>query len=61
MIVVHLLGAFMAFAVGFVYCVLQTVMSYKMNDEMPGNSILIRRFRVALCLIDVILLIVRIL
>ena len=61
MIVVHLIGAFMAFGIGFVYCVLQTIMSYKMNDEMPGNSVYIRRFRISLCIVDFILLIVCIL
>ena len=61
MIVVHLIGAFMAFGIGFVYCVLQTIMSFKMNDEMPGNDIYIRRFRISLCIVDFILLIVCIL
>ena len=58
---VHLLGSILAFGVGFVYCLLQTIMSYKMNDEMPGNSLCIRRFRVVICVIDAILLIIRIL
>ena len=61
MVKVHMIGAAMAFVIGFVYCVLQTIMSYKMNDEMPGNSVYIRRFRITLCLVNFILLIVCIL
>ena len=60
-IVVHLIGAFLAFGVGFIYCLLQTIMSYKMNDEIPGNSIYMRRIRVVLCVIICVLLIIRIL
>ena len=43
-VAVHLLGAFMAFFIGFIYCVLQTIMSYKMAAvlENPGNTSNIR-------------------
>jgi len=59
-IAVHLLGAFMAFFVGFIYCVLQTIISYKMAgfSENPGNTTNMRRFRIGLCIIDFIFLIV---
>ncbi|KAH3727651.1 DNA damage-regulated autophagy modulator protein 2-like isoform X3 [Dreissena polymorpha] len=55
---VHLLGAFMGFVVGFVYFVLQTVISYKVRDtDIPGNTPNIRKFRVLLNVIDFIFLV----
>ncbi|XP_045175779.2 DNA damage-regulated autophagy modulator protein 2-like isoform X1 [Mercenaria mercenaria] len=57
-LVVHLLGAFLAFAVGFVYMILQTIISCKsVSFKIPGNSLFIRRLRIALCVADLVLLI----
>ncbi|KAL4224879.1 hypothetical protein ACF0H5_015575 [Mactra antiquata] len=54
---VHLFGAFLAFGIGFVYMILQTIISYKSDDvAVPGTSLNIRRFRLILCIADVILL-----
>lgn len=55
---VHLIGAFLAFAVGFVYMVLQTIISYKSQSfNIAGNTLFITKFRILLCVADVILLI----
>ncbi|XP_045176378.1 DNA damage-regulated autophagy modulator protein 2-like isoform X2 [Mercenaria mercenaria] len=56
---VHLLGAFLAFGVGFVYMILQTIISCKsVSFKIPGNSLYIRGFRIALCVADFVLLII---
>lgn len=62
-IIVHLLGAFMAFAIGFIYCVCQTVISYKIDDavEIPGNTLFLKRFRAVLCVVDFCFLVICIL
>ncbi|XP_045175798.2 DNA damage-regulated autophagy modulator protein 2-like isoform X4 [Mercenaria mercenaria] len=58
-LVVHLLGAFLAFGVGFVYMILQTIISCKsVSFKIPGNSLYIRRFRIALCVADFVLLVI---
>ncbi|XP_060605840.1 DNA damage-regulated autophagy modulator protein 2-like isoform X1 [Ruditapes philippinarum] len=55
---VHLIGAYLAFAVGFVYMVLQTIISYKsLSFNTAGNTLFITKFRILLCVADVILLI----
>ncbi|XP_060577473.1 DNA damage-regulated autophagy modulator protein 1-like [Ruditapes philippinarum] len=57
-VVVHLIGAFLAFAVGFVYIILQTIISFKSTDlERPGNTPFIRKLRIVLCVVDAIFLI----
>jgi hypothetical protein len=61
-VVVHLIGAFLAFAVGFVYIILQTIISFKSTDlETTGNTPFIRKFRIVLCVVDAIFLILCIL
>lgn len=59
---VHLIGAFLAFAVGFVYMVLQTIISHKSKTfNIVGNTLFITKLRILLCVADVILLLVCIL
>ncbi|XP_052797647.1 DNA damage-regulated autophagy modulator protein 1-like isoform X2 [Mya arenaria] len=58
-IVVHLLGATLAFVVGFVYFVLQTIISFKvaaLDFKIPGNTVNTRRVRVLLIVLDFIFL-----
>jgi hypothetical protein len=50
--------------VGFIYMVLQTIISFKsssIENDIPGNTLYIRKLRVALCLVDICLLLLRIL
>lgn len=49
-IVVHLVGAFMAFALGGTYTWFQTVISYKMSP-LPGHKAWVSHFRLALSVI----------
>ncbi|XP_053402215.1 DNA damage-regulated autophagy modulator protein 2-like isoform X2 [Mercenaria mercenaria] len=58
---VHLIGAFLAFGVGFVYMILQTIfscMSVSLDRKIEGNSLCIRVFRIALCVADFVLFII---
>lgn len=55
-IVIHLIGALLAFVVGSVYCWIQTWMSYKMKD-LPGNSVLMRRIRVLISVLTFVFMI----
>ncbi|XP_060069053.1 DNA damage-regulated autophagy modulator protein 2-like [Ylistrum balloti] len=52
-IVVHIIGAFMAFGIGGLYCFVQTGMSFKM-PELPGATPFIKKIRVLLCVLDII-------
>ncbi|XP_045175772.1 DNA damage-regulated autophagy modulator protein 1-like [Mercenaria mercenaria] len=55
---VHLLGAFLAFGVSFVYMILQTIISCKsVPSENDGNSPCIKGFRIVLCVVDLVVLI----
>ncbi|XP_046558590.1 DNA damage-regulated autophagy modulator protein 1-like [Haliotis rubra] len=47
---VHLLGAFLAFAGGNVYCWIQTIMTFRMRD-LPGHRDWLRHFRLILTII----------
>ncbi|XP_021339669.1 DNA damage-regulated autophagy modulator protein 2-like isoform X1 [Mizuhopecten yessoensis] len=51
--VVHIIGAFMAFGIGALYCFIQTGMSFKMA-ELPGSTPFIIKIRVLLCVLDTI-------
>ncbi|XP_069132647.1 DNA damage-regulated autophagy modulator protein 2-like isoform X2 [Argopecten irradians] len=51
-IAVHILGAFMAFGIGALYCFVQTGMSFKM-PEVPGSTLFINKVRILLCVLDV--------
>ncbi|WAR01319.1 T15BA-like protein [Mya arenaria] len=60
--VVHLLGASLAFVVGFVYFLLQTVISFKVKGlKISGNTDNLRRLRVLLIVLDIIFLLLGIL
>jgi hypothetical protein len=59
-VVVHILGAFLAFVVGGFYCCLQTYLSFKLPD-IPGSSRGLRIARLAICVLDFTFMVVRIL
>ncbi|XP_033752462.1 DNA damage-regulated autophagy modulator protein 2-like isoform X3 [Pecten maximus] len=52
-IVVHIIGAFMAFGIGALYCFVQTGMSLKM-PEVPGSTPFINKIRILLCVLDTV-------
>ncbi|XP_062583347.1 uncharacterized protein LOC134245103 [Saccostrea cucullata] len=56
-LVVHLIGAFLAFLIGTVYCCVQTYLSYKL-PEMPGSSRNLRLARFIICVLTFIFMIV---
>ncbi|XP_061183293.1 uncharacterized protein LOC133191561 [Saccostrea echinata] len=56
-LVVHLIGAFLAFFIGWVYCCLQTYLSYKL-PEIPGSSRNLRSARFIICVLTFIFMIV---
>lgn len=51
----------MAFAVGGVYCYFQTGLSFAMKTDLPGSTMGVAKVQLALCIIDLILLVTRIL
>ncbi|KAK3594034.1 hypothetical protein CHS0354_040792 [Potamilus streckersoni] len=53
-LIVHLIGAFLAFGIGGIYCYIQAAMSFRMTD-LPGNCLKLRIFRVVLCFLDLLL------
>ncbi|XP_053402214.1 DNA damage-regulated autophagy modulator protein 1-like isoform X1 [Mercenaria mercenaria] len=56
---VHLVGAFLAFGVGFVYMILQTIIScMSVSLNIRGNSLCIRVLRIVLCVADFVLFII---
>ena len=59
----HLLGAFLAFVVGFIYFLLQTIISFQTApaDDIPGNTPMMRCLRVLLLIIDSVFLLLCIL
>ena len=57
---IHFLIACSTFGVGFVYCVLQTGISYNINEGTKKQLILLR-LRASLCIVDAILMVVCIL
>lgn len=58
-IAVHYIGAFLAFVVGLIYMILQTILScMSASTGIKGNTPCIRRLRVLLCVLDTILVLV---
>ncbi|XP_052065839.1 DNA damage-regulated autophagy modulator protein 1-like isoform X2 [Mytilus californianus] len=55
-IVIHLIGALLAFVVGSIYCWIQTGMSFKMPD-LPGNSVIVCRIRTVISVLTFIFII----
>nr|XP_022325134.1 DNA damage-regulated autophagy modulator protein 1-like [Crassostrea virginica] len=51
-LVVHLIGASLAFLLGSLYCCLQTYISFKLPD-IPGTSTCLRITRVVICVLDI--------
>ncbi|XP_048727148.2 uncharacterized protein LOC125645592 [Ostrea edulis] len=56
-VVVHVIGAFLAFVVGGVYCCLQTYLSFKL-PQIPGSSKNLRIARLIICILDFIFMVV---
>ena len=59
--IIHSVAAGVVFGIGFLYCVLQTVISYQVENETLGNSRYLRRLRIAILGPNVILAIICIL
>ena len=59
--IIHSVAAGLVFGIGFLYCVLQTVISNQVENEMLGNSRYLLRLRIAILGPNVILAIICIL
>lgn len=50
-VIVHMIGAFLAFVFGGLYCCVQTYLSFKLPD-IPGSSRNLRLGRLVICILD---------